>query len=274
MSIPIWQIDAFAAEPFTGNPAAVCLLDSYPADSWLQNVAVEMNLSETAFVVPAGDPGRFHLRWFTPAAEVDLCGHATLASAHLLFEQAIVEENQSVHFQTRSGELVCGKEADRITMNFPSTPIVDSVDSSTAKEVCSLLGVVSAKVVQSKYDLVAIIDDANTVRSLTPDFSRMKRLPTRGLIATARSSDPEFDFISRFFAPMHNIDEDPVTGSAHCCLAPYWSEILSKRSLVAYQASKRGGTVGCEVDGDRIKLSGRATTVLEGRLLVRPQDKN
>lgn len=268
--IPVWQVDAFAAEAFTGNPAAVCLLKEYPSDRWLQNVASEMNLSETAFVVPTDKAGSFHLRWFTPAAEVDLCGHATLATAHVLYEAGHASSNQMIQFQTRSGELPCHQTGNLITLNFPATPVADTVSEQLANEVRSALGIKSADVRQSKFDLVAILQDEQIVRSLQPDFNQMKKIPTRGIIATASSDNADIDFVSRFFAPQHEIDEDPVTGSAHCCLTPHWAKKLGKTKLVAYQASQRGGTLHCEMIGDRVHLSGTACTVWQGQLLTAP----
>lgn len=264
--IPIWQVDAFAASAFKGNPAAVCFLDDYPDDRWLQNVAVEMNLSETAFVVPTEEPDSFRLRWFTPAAEVDLCGHATLASAHTLIQQKRIELGVPIRFQTRSGELPCHQSGDRITLDFPATPITDDVSEEIASEALASLHVDLGTVLQSRFDTVVVLDDEESVRRLQPDFHRMKQIPTRGVIATAPSDSTGIDFVSRFFAPQHNIDEDPVTGSAHCGLTPYWAERLQKNVLVGYQASARGGTVYCEQLGDRVLLSGTAVTVMEGHL--------
>jgi PhzF family phenazine biosynthesis protein len=268
--IPIWQVDAFADRPFAGNPAAVCILESYPSDEWLQRVASEMNLSETAFVVPAGEANSFHLRWFTPATEVDLCGHATLASAHTLIEQNRVDVLSPIRFQTRSGELRCTQTGSRITLDFPATPATNDVDASTTKTLLAALGIATATVLQSKLDLLVVVDGAEIVKSLCPDFSALERVEKRGVMVTALSQTADADFISRFFAPRCSINEDPVTGSAHCCLAPYWAEKLGKASLVGYQASARGGTVHCKIDGDRVRLTGNAITVLEGRLLVPP----
>lgn len=268
MSIPIWQVDAFADDPFTGNPAAVCILDSFPSEEWMQNLASEMNLSETAFVVPTGETGHFHLRWFTPGGEVELCGHATLASVKVLLEQAQVAEGDSIRFQTLSGELACEQRGDRITLDFPATPITEAVEEPIATEVCASLGVESARVMRAKFDTVAIVQTAEMVRSADPDFHRLSKIDTRGVMITSKSDLSDSDFISRFFSPQHGINEDPVTGSAHCCLAPYWAEQLGKIKVVGYQASRRGGTVHCEVLGDRVKLSGTAITVMEGRLLL------
>ncbi|MCM2370273.1 PhzF family phenazine biosynthesis protein [Aporhodopirellula aestuarii] len=271
MSIPIWQVDAFANAPFTGNPAAVCLLDKYPGDAWMQSVAAEMNLAETSFVVPLQRQGEFHLRWFTPAVEVDLCGHATLAAAHTLIEQRRVAPGEAIRFQTRSGMLVCQQNDHVITLDFPSTPIIETVAVPLANEVRQSLGVDRATVLRSKFDLVAVVDNASTVRSVTPDFNRLGKIDTRAVMITARSDTPDVDFISRVFAPRVGINEDPVTGSAYCCLAPYWGELLDKTSLVAYQASKRGGTVSCQIAGDRVEISGTAVTVMKATLLVYPE---
>ncbi|MEE2937929.1 MAG: PhzF family phenazine biosynthesis protein [Planctomycetota bacterium] len=268
--IPVWQVDAFATEAFTGNPAAVCLLNEYPADRWLQNVASEMNLSETAFVVPTDQPGHFHLRWFTPAAEVDLCGHATLATAHVLYQAGYASKDQVIHFRTRSGELPCRQTGDLISLDFPVTPVADTVNEQLANEVRSSLAVESADVKQSKFDLVAIVEKEQIVRGAQPDFHRMRKIQTRGIIVTAKSDTAGIDFVSRFFAPQHQIDEDPVTGSAHCCLTPLWAEQLGKTKLVAYQASQRGGKLFCEMIGNRVHLSGTACTVWQGQLLTEP----
>ncbi len=287
-SIPIWQVDAFADRPFTGNPAAVCILESYPSDEWLQNVAAEMNLSETSFIVPTGDENSFHLRWFTPTTEVGLCGHATLAAAHTLIEQKRVDTSQSIRFQTRSGELPCTQSESRITLNFPLASANEVVDSGTKTALLAALGIlaeqrersvnqipqsmgpakINAVVLRTEFDLVVVVNDARIVQAVRPDFNALEKIETRGVMITAPSQIDGVDFISRFFAPRSGIYEDPVTGSAHCCLAPYWAKQLSKTSLVGYQASKRGGKVYCEVAGDRVHLTGLAITVMEGRLLV------
>ena len=271
IDVPIWQVDAFADAPFTGNPAAVCILDAYPSDAWMQNIAAEMNLSETSFVVPADQRGDFHLRWFTPTVEVDLCGHATLAAAFTLFERGRVNAGDQIRFQTRSGELTCEQQGHRISLDFPASPIIEAVEESVATEVREALGISAAEVQRSKFDMVAIVGDARTVRNLIPDFNRLGKIRTRGVMVTSKSDHADADFISRFFAPQCGINEDPVTGSAHCCLAPYWAERLGKTSLIGYQASRRGGTVHCQMVGDRVKISGQAVTVLEGRLWVDPE---
>ncbi|TWU07406.1 PhzF family phenazine biosynthesis protein [Allorhodopirellula heiligendammensis] len=267
-NISLWQVDAFADRPFSGNPAAVCILERYPSDEWLEHVAAEMNLSETSFIVPAGESNSFHLRWFTPTTEVNLCGHATLAAAHTLIEQGRVHIDEPIRMQTHSGELVCFRSGERITLDFPATPAQSDVDPTIVQSLLSALGIDQGEVLQTKFDLVVVCDDANTIESLRPDFSQLSRIETRGVMVTAASQRAGIDFISRFFAPRCGIDEDPVTGSAHCCLAPYWASKLGRTSLVGYQASRRGGTVYCELTGDRVQLSGTAVTVMEGQLLV------
>ncbi|XZE51636.1 PhzF family phenazine biosynthesis protein [Planctomycetaceae bacterium SH139] len=267
--IPLWQVDAFADAPFSGNPAAVCLLDGYPSDGWLQSVAAEMNLSETAFVVPQEPAGNFQLRWFTPAEEVDLCGHATLATAHALLENKLTLPDQPIYFHTRSGELVCERYDGMITLNFPALPVLGKAEEVLANAVRWSLGLTSAEVLLSKFDMLVIVDHAETVKQLAPDFDGIREIETRGVIVTGPSSDAGIDFVSRFFAPRHNINEDPVTGSAHCVLAPYWGAQLGKSRLVGFQASRRGGIVCCELLGERVALSGNAVTVLEGHLLVK-----
>ncbi|WP_413431487.1 PhzF family phenazine biosynthesis protein [Crateriforma spongiae] len=266
MSLPFSQVDAFADRPFTGNPAAVVVLDSFPDDGWMQSVASEMNLSETAFVVASESENEYSLRWFTPAAEVDLCGHATLASAHVLFETWRVGRSDPIHFQTRSGPLTCRHHEGLISMDFPAIDRRDDVTPDVQQAVLECLGLATATVFQSRFDIVVVVEDEASVIDLAPDFHRMKQIATRGVIVTALSSQPQSDFTSRFFAPRHNIDEDPVTGSAHCCLAPYWCRRLGRQQLIGYQASQRGGFVDCELRGDRVRLSGCAVTVFDGQL--------
>ncbi|MDV6030041.1 MAG: PhzF family phenazine biosynthesis protein [Phycisphaera sp. RhM] len=268
VGVPIWQVDAFASRPFSGNPAAICLLQSPREAEWMQKVAAEMNLSETAFVVPAGRPNEFHLRWFTPAVEVDLCGHATLAAAHTLIEQKRVDPSRPIVFQTRSGCLSCQFEGPSITMDFPATPPSSAVDQATLADLQDALGVAVNHVAKSNEDVFAVIDSEQTLRTVCPDFGRLAEIETRGVIITAASSAVGVDFVSRFFAPRCGINEDPVTGSAHCCLAPYWSQRLGRSSLTGYQASPRGGVVQTEVVGDRVQLSGQAVTVMEARFLI------
>ena len=263
MQVPLFQVDAFANRPFSGNPAAVCILDSEADSEWMQSIASEMNLSETAFVRSVEDG--FELRWFTPAYEVDLCGHATLASAHILWTEAHVKTEQAIRFHTRSGVLTCTHHTDLIELNFPATPPEQTEPPPGLLEALSLNDF--EYVGQSPFDRFVVVSSEEIVRSLLPDFGRLAQLPTRGVIVTAASEDPQFDFVSRFFAPSAGVNEDPVTGSAHCCLGPFWHERLKKHEMNGYQASKRGGAVRVRIDGDRILLGGSAITVIRGELI-------
>jgi PhzF family phenazine biosynthesis protein len=268
MALAFHLVDAFTAEPFAGNPAAVYLLERWPADAWLQHVAREMNQSETAFLVPQELPVRegagFQLRWFTPRIEVDLCGHATLASAHVLWDTGAVARNQPIAFSTRSGTLVALLAGDRMELDFP---LLVERPIEAPPGLADALGAKPVYVGQSRHDLVVELVTELDVRALKPSFTRLAEVATRGVIVTARSADPEFDFISRFFAPAAGIDEDPVTGSAHCCLADFWRKRLGKDSFQAYQASARGGVVHVRVAGERAILGGQAITVARGELL-------
>ena len=259
--VPIIQVDAFTDRPFAGNPAAVCLLDGARDEVWMQAVAAEMNLSETAFVHPS-DNG-FELRWFTPAIEVDLCGHATLASAHVLWEGGIVEAHETIRFHTKSGVLSCERHNGLIEMDFPATP---PEAGSIQGEIAAALGVQPAWQGRSKFDALVLVESEEALRQLSPDFQRLRAIPVRGVIVTSASDDPAIDFVSRFFGPAAGVDEDPVTGSAHCCLAPFWGERLGKSEMIAYQASARGGTVYVRLEADRVVLGGQAVTVLSGAL--------
>ena len=269
-SIPFWQVDAFTDQPFTGNPAAVCLLASEQSDTWMQKVAAEMNLSETAFVVPGNTASEFRLRWFTPNVEVDLCGHATLAAAHTLFEQSRVDSSVPIRFHTNSGVLTCSQEGDLITLDFPSTPPVESIDDQIVIQAQAAIGMQAVHFAGTRFDMFLVASDPQTVRDLQPNFDRLAQIDVRGFIVTAQSHEKGIDFISRFFAPRCGINEDPVTGSAHCALAPYWAAELHRETLIGYQASRRGGTVRSQVIGDRVKLSGQAITILEGNIIVGP----
>ena len=265
MATPIVQVDAFADAPFRGNPAAVCLLPTARDDAWMADVAREMNLSETAFLVPRAD-GSHDLRWFTPAVEVRLCGHATLASAHVLWERGLLAATETARFHTKSGLLTATRSPDGlIELDFPSRP---STSMATPEGLAEALGVPVLQVRSSADDDLVEVATEVQVRALRPSFAQLARIPVRGVMVTARSEDPAFDFVSRFFAPTVGVDEDPVTGSAHCCLAPFWGERLGKTRMVAYQASARGGVVRVEVVGDRVKLGGRGITVLDGELRV------
>ena len=262
MSVPIFQVDAFTAKPFAGNPAAVCLLKEEGEADWMQSVAAEMNLSETAFLTP--QKNGFGLRWFTPKTEVDLCGHATLASAHVLWETGRLETNEVARFDTRSGELTAKQDEDWIELDFPVTR-AEPVEPPPG--LSDLIGSVPKFVGSSRFDLLIELADAVELHELEPDFVGLSHLPVRGFIATARSDMPEYDFLSRFFAPATGVQEDPVTGSAHCALAPYWAKKLGKMDMTACQASPRGGVVKVHLAGDRVKLRGQAVTVLRGELV-------
>jgi PhzF family phenazine biosynthesis protein len=261
MAHPIFVVDAFTDRPFAGNPAAVCALDRPADDAWMQQVAAEMNLSETAFLVPEADG--FRLRWFTPAVEVDLCGHATLASAHVLWETGRLPPAATARFQTRSGTLTAVREGDRIVLDFPAVPVEPCAPPDGLADA---LGVVPRGVGRNRMDVLVELESESAVRGLRPDFARLAAVPVRGIIVTAPSDDPAFDFVSRFFAPACGVAEDPVTGSAHCALGPFWAARLGKTDLVGRQVSKRGGVVQVGVRGDRVKLGGRAITVLRGEL--------
>lgn len=266
----LFIVDAFTTDqPFSGNPAAVCLLDEPAPEAWMQQVAGEMNLSETAFVVPQND--RFGLRWFTPAVEVDLCGHATLATAHALWRHGGASRVRPLEFDTKSGRLTCrSDETGLISMDFPAEPPESSEPPS------GLLGALGADPVwigRNRFDLIVELQSDEAVRRLRPDLAGLGAIPCRGIIVTARADDPRFDFVSRFFAPAVGVPEDPVCGSAHCCLGPFWKSRLGKSKLRGLQVSARQGDLGVEVLANRVVLSGRAATTLEGRL-VSPQAAN
>lgn len=262
MAIRIYQVDSFTNEPFKGNPAGVCILEEPADDAWMQHVAAEMNLSETAFVRRRADE-EFDLRWFTPAVEVELCGHATLATAHILWETRILSPDEQAHFHTDSGLLTADRKGDLIELGFPSNP-PEAIEPPDG--LLDALGVTATYVGQTRFDYLVEVKDASAVRDAAPDFHGIKHLGMRGVMITARSDDCEFDFVSRFFAPGVGVDEDPVTGSAHCALAPYWAKKLGRDEAVGYQASARGGVVRCRVAGNRVLLSGHAVTVLRGEL--------
>lgn len=262
MGLPIFQVDAFTDKPFAGNPAAVCLLPGAQDEGWMQNVASEMNLSETAFLYRQEDG--FNLRWFTPAVEVDLCGHATLASAHILWEAGHLKPNESAHFYTHSGLLRAERKGGWVELDFPAEP---EEPVPPPDDLAKALGINPEYVGENRFDYLVEVDSEETVRSIKPDFALLGRISSRGVMITSRATSPEYDFISRFFAPGVGINEDPVTGSAHCCLGPFWSERLGKNELVAYQASSRGGIVRVRVSGERVYLGGQAITVLRGELL-------
>jgi PhzF family phenazine biosynthesis protein len=260
MAQPITQVDAFTDKPFAGNSAAVCVLPEGRDASWMQLVAREMNLSETAFLVCQRDG--YQLRWFTPTVEVDLCGHATLASAHALWEEGRLQRDEQARFYTRSGLLTARRIGEWIEMDFPATP---EEPAPAPDGLMDALGASPKYVGKNVFDYIVELDSEETVRQLKPDFTLLERIP-RGVIVTSRATD--YDFVSRFFAPAAGINEDPVTGSTHCCLGPFWRARLNKTEFVAYQASARGGVVRVRLEGDRVLLGGQAVTVLRGELLA------
>ena len=261
MEQPIYQVDAFAERPFAGNPAAVCPLDAPRPDVWMQNVAAEMNLAETAFLLPQDDG--WNLRWLTPVLEVDLCGHATLAAAHILWETGRLAPDAQARFYTRSGLLTATRREGWIELDFPAERETVTEASLT---LFAALGTRPRYLGKNRFDLIAELEDETAVRALKPDFAQIALLPVRGVIVTARADRPDYDFVSRFFAPQCGVPEDPVTGSAHCCLGPFWSSRLNKTEMSAFQASSRGGHVRVTVQGERVLLGGNAVTVLRGAL--------
>jgi predicted PhzF superfamily epimerase YddE/YHI9 len=263
MSTPIFKVDAFAEEAFSGNPAGVCLLESAQPEDWLQKVAAEMNVAETAFLVPRADG--FDLRWFTPTVEVDLCGHATLASAHVLWETDRLTSSAIARFWTKSGELTARKEDAGIVMDFPAEVVAEAAPPPGLE---AGLGVPFVYCGRNRMDYLVEVADEATVRRVEPDLRALMKYPVRGVIVTARAAGSGLDFVSRFFAPAAGVDEDPVTGSAHCALAPYWGAKLGKTEMLGYQASRRGGRVGVRLSGSRVELVGHAVTVLRGELVV------
>jgi predicted PhzF superfamily epimerase YddE/YHI9 len=263
MPAPIFIVDAFTDRPFAGNPAAVCwLTDRWPDGRWMQSVAAEMNLAETAFAWRRSD-GVFPLRWMTPRVEVDLCGHATLATAHVLWQTGIADIGEAIRFDTRSGILTAARRDDEIELDFPAKP---AEPADPPPGLLEAVGAAPRFVGRNQFDYLLELGSASELRTLRPDFRRLAAADCRGVIVTALADDKNFDFFSRFFAPAVGIDEDPVTGSAHCCLAVYWARKFGKAELVGYQASARGGVIRVAVIGDRVKLSGRAVTVVRGEL--------
>lgn len=258
------QVDAFTAEPFRGNPAAVCVLDGPRPDSWMAAVAREMNLPETAFLEFRGD--RWGLRWFTPVTEVDLCGHATLASAHALWELGLATETAELRFDTRSGVLTARRDSGGIVLDFPAEP---ATPEPAHEPLLTALGIEdSVACARNRFDYLVEVRGEDVVRSLAPDMAALARIRTRGVVVTAPAAGEDLDFVSRWFGPGVGVDEDPVTGSAHCCLGPWWAERLGKADLRAAQLSPRGGALTVRVLGERVELIGRAVTVLRGELIV------
>jgi PhzF family phenazine biosynthesis protein len=259
----IFKVDSFTEKPFAGNPAGVCILPGPRDEKWMQNVAREMNLSETAFLYRGRDG--YELRWFTPASEVELCGHATLASAHILWETGDIAPKAQARFQTKSGLLTAERNGDLIDLDFPAKP---EQPADAPEGLIEALGVTPRHVGRNAFDYLVEVESQEMVRDAAPDFVRLKTIQARGVMITAAASSAGFDFVSRFFAPAVGIDEDPVTGSAHCCLGPYWGAKLGTTELKAYQASARGGIVRVRLAGDRVILGGHAVTILRGELAV------
>lgn len=274
MNLPLYWVDAFTERVFTGNPAGVVPLAEWIPDERMQRIAFENGLAETAFFVRTGE-ARFHLRWFTPAVEVDLCGHATLASAHVLFAE-LGQRGEVITFDSHSGPLVVTRRSDKkLELDFPATPVTAEMDPAVIQAVEAALGRSPEWLGRSRFDRFAVLSDAAAVHGLKPDLAQIAAAGGRGLVVTARGGSG-CDFVSRFFAPQSGIAEDPVTGSAHCALAPYWAERLGKTSLQARQVSPRGGDLWCEVvrspagggDGDRVRIAGAATLYLRGEIHV------
>ncbi|NJO08275.1 MAG: PhzF family phenazine biosynthesis protein [Leptolyngbyaceae cyanobacterium SL_1_1] len=262
----ISQVDAFTDRPFAGNPAAVCILSETASDRWMQAVAAEMNLSETAFLVSQADG--YSLRWFTPAIEVNLCGHATLASAHVLWSEGHLPPEQEICFHTRSGLLTATLQNGWITLNFPAQPV--TAIAAEPDLLRALRGAEPQFVGRNQTHYFVELASEQHVHLLQPDFALMQLLPTQGVIVTSQAEAAPVDFVSRYFAPAAGINEDPVTGSAHCALAPYWQKVLAKDDFLAHQISARGGVLQVRCVGDRVKISGQAVTVMRGDLLFDP----
>lgn len=267
MTVAFTQVDAFTAEPFRGNPAAVVVLPSWPSAEWMQAVAAEMSLSATAFLVR--QESGFGLRWFTKTVELALCGHGTLASARVLSEEGHVPSGSPLVFHTQGGALSATSSGDWIELDFPATP---PEEAGEPPGLAAALGVTPSWIGRSRFDVVAVVDDERDVRAARPDLTQLRRVNARGIMLTAEAAPGSgHDFVSRFFAPSVGIDEDPVTGSAHCCLAPYWAARLGRNELVGYQASARGGVVGVQVVGDRVRLRGQTVVTMRGEILQNPQ---
>jgi len=263
MNHKLYQVDAFSREPFKGNPAAVCLLAQIEPDEWMQSLAAEMNLSETAFLLQEGDD--WGLRWFTPKTEVDLCGHATLASAKVLFETRPELRDHPIRFQTRSGTLAARWQDGKVTLDFP---VMRYQPIPIDPEVTEVLGFQPVKAVFSGTYFLFEAENPQFVLDTHPDMDELGKLLMPEIIITARSQNPSYDFISRFFAPQLGIPEDPVTGSAHCLLSPYWAEKLGKLEFSAFQASARGGELKLQLVGDRVYITGEAKLIFTATLLV------
>jgi PhzF family phenazine biosynthesis protein len=260
----IYQVDAFTTEPFRGNPAGVCILDREPSEAWMQNIAMEMNLSETAFVFPGNDCRG--IRFYTPASEIELCGHATLSASHILYETGIIICTDEIRFSSKAGLLLIRKSADWITMNFPA---YDLEKMAITDEFERVTGAKPIELYRAGYGwTLALLRSEHEVRNLAPNFSLMKNSEFGDLIVTSASSDPDFDFCVRCFAPALGINEDPVTGSAHCALVPFWHGKNGKTDFVSHQVSKRGGVLKVSIKGDRVEISGQAITIFKADLFI------
>jgi PhzF family phenazine biosynthesis protein len=263
MAIEIYQADAFTDRPFGGNPAGVCLLPGPADEEWMQKVARDMNLPETAFLYR--EKGGCSLRWFTPTVEVELCGHATLASAHVLWETGLVPRRDVIEFYTLSGTLTAARNGDMIELDFPSEP---ESKAEAPPALTESLGVKPLYIGKNRFDYLVEVGSEKIVRSIKPDFRLLAAIPVRGVMVTSASDDPKYDFVCRFFGPASGINEDPATGSAYCCLGPYWEKKTGKSEFLAYQASERGGVIGVRVLGERVKLLGKAVTIFKGQMCV------
>jgi predicted PhzF superfamily epimerase YddE/YHI9 len=261
LALRFYVVDAFTDRPFRGNPAGVCLLPAPADERWMQAVAREMNLPETAFLRPQGDD--YGLRWFSPATEVELCGHATLASAHVLWEEGLYPPSKAIGFNTRSGALGVRRRGDLLELDLPALP---AVPVQPPPGLLDALGVDVKAVARNRFDYLVELGSEQEVRELRPDLRALAEVPARGIMVTGPSESPAFDFVSRFFAPRVGIDEDPVTGSAFCALGPFWGPRLKKEEMRAYQASRRGGETTVRLEGDRVIIGGRAITVLKGEI--------
>ncbi len=267
MKTRIFQVDAFTDKPFRGNPAGVCLLENPQSDSWMQDIAMEMNLSETAFLLKIQEG--FYLKWFTPKTEVSLCGHATLASAHILWKERILRPEEEAIFRTKSGKLVASNKDDGIEMDFPSMSMEDeSAPESLMRALKIKPSYVGRCELAGEVSYLIEVESEDTVNNMDPDFAKLRFEDAKAIAVTSTSKSSDYDFVSRFFAPALGIDEDPVTGSAHCYLAPYWAHKLQKNELVGYQASERSGVVHCRVSGNRVLLKGKAITIFRGELNI------
>ena len=263
MKCPIYIVDAFTDKAFKGNPAAVCFPNEDVDSSWMQSVAAEMNLSETAFLRKSSKG--FDLKWFTPEVEVDICGHATLASAHILWESSLLEKSEKAIFYSKSGVLTAEKQNGEIELNFPSMSIKEISGTEKLQEAFGIDFIYTG---HTKGYYIFEVESEDRVKKLKPDFSALEKITDCGVIVTSKSSSDEFDFVSRFFAPAYGIDEDPVTGSAHCVSGPYWKKKLNKKNMRAFQTSQRGGTLSIRVEDERVYIAGEAVTVLKGDLVV------